>query len=577
MRKYLCIFLFTLLINTDDSSKCKRELIDSHNIMSYPEPNKGKLVLCPHIRQSCMPSFEQFKIFGMYQGIIKPHYKLLKDVIKIELELLAKFFKGVITSMLAKVTSIKDEGARIQAIDLLERLKKKKIDKIMKTAISEHSNAHQFLLNMKTAYICVISDYNYHAYIDTERKKYIMTDSSCDNLVKNTIVYANAINRGIIPFIESLTTVHQKISGKEDTLRLAGSSHISKTVKECADEYKISDENLSSCRKYCSFFRLNADSPAFEGYPEFFANVLWELKEYNTSAGKPASPSRILGEKMTKLLKSTRRLEEAAADSFIDPFDPDKLRPIDLFEAGSVDPDFDDAAMVEAFKVQQLLTKGENFDATSVVRKHYIDEYEVPMDDLESSNIFNVPSHARVDVSEYQGEVLVAGIDYPTILKDFNWNMTIDEIAKALLTGKKAGQKELVDPVLIMAINDIENKFVKKFHSDVYMDFKELKFKYRIKQLKKKAQDSLLSDTKTTDETLAIVTEVVKNNETDNDKAAKLIEEITKKLKKDKNNNEANTAVKNNDVNSETIQSGIKTVEQSIDANTQTQNLNGKV
>ena len=556
MMKYIFVFLLTLLVLGDDSGKkCKRELIDSHNITSFLDPNKGKLVLCPNIRQSCCPSFEQFKMLAMYNDVISPHYDLLKNVIKVELQMLDKLFKNIIDQMLAKVTGISDEGARIQAIDLLQRLKKKKIDKIMKTAIGEHSNTHRYLNNMKTAYFCVICDFNYHNQIDTVRKRFAITDTSCDDLVRNTIVYSNAINRGIIPFIEGILEVHKKITKKEKVLRLAGSSHISKAVQECAAEYKISDENLSSCRKYCSYFRLNADSPAYEGYPEFFANVLMELKDYAPAgaAASQAPKSRVLAEKMSKLLKSTRRLQEVTAPSegFVDPFDPDKLQPIDLFEANSIDPDFDDAAMIEAFKVQQLLTKGEAFDPITVVRKHYIDEYDVPMDDIESEHIFNVPSHARVDVSEYQAEVLISGIDYPTILKELNWNMTIDEVAKALVTGKRAGQKETVDPMLIVAINEIDNKYVKKFHQDVFMDFKQIKFQYRIKQLKKKGADSLLMDKKSTDETIAIVSEIVKNNEIEETKAKKLIEELQNKLKKDEKNvkleNKDQTNKKNDD------------------------------
>lgn len=533
--KNLCVFLLAVVVRISTlEHKCKQELIDSHNIMSFMEPGRAKLVLCPHIRQSCCPSFEQFKIFDKYEKIIKPHYDLLNEVIKIELRMLDKLFNGIVDNMLKKVTSIEDEGARIMSIDLLQRLKKKKIGQIVKTAIKQHANTHRYLINMKTSYFCVICDYNNHANIDTVRRRFAITDSSCDDIVKNTIVYANAINRGIIPFIESLTRVHQKISKKEKTLRLAGSTHISKAVKECADEYKVSDENLTSCRKYCSYFRLNADSPAMEGYPEFFANVLMELKDYQGGGSAPANPkSRVLAEKMGKLLKSTRRLKESNSSGdkgFNDPFDPNKPQPIDLFEPNSVDSDFDDAAMMEAFRVQQLLTKGEAFDSTSVVRKHYIDEYEVPMDDIESPNVFNTPSQSRVDVSEYKGEVLVAGIDYPTILKDINWNMTVDEIAKALVTGKRAGKKETVDPTLIVAINDIDNKYVKKFHRDVFLDFKRMRFSYRANQLRNKGLDSLLANKKNVTETLSFIKEIVKSNESDKAVAEKLIKEITKRI-----------------------------------------------
>ena len=545
--KYAIVLLLMVAVSANDSLKCKRELIESHNMISFIQPNKAKLVLCPNVRQSCCPAFEQFKMFEKYNEILK-HYNLINDVVKVELRMLSELSEKAVDSMLSKVSSITDEGARIQAIDQLQRLKKKNMKKIFRTAIDEHSNAHRYLLNMKTAYFCVICDYANHSFIDTVRKRYAMTDTSCDDLVRNTIVYSNAINRGVVSFIESLATVHQKISKKEKTLRLAGSAHLSKAIKECADEFKINDENLTSCKKYCSYFRLNGDSPAYEGYPEFFANALYELKEYGpvssgSAAAAPAAPtapaapattppkSRLLAEKMEELLKSRRRLEESgSSNEFKDPFDPDALMPIDLFESMSLDPDFDDAAMIEAFKIQQNLTKGESFDPVSIIRRNYINEYNVEMDDIESPNVFNIPSQARVDVSEYLGEVLVAGIDYTNIMKNLNWNMTIDEITKALVTGKRASSKETIDPTLVIAMNEIDNYYVRNFHSHVIMNFKPMRFESRIKELKRRGADALAIEKKTVDETLAVVKSVMDENQISSDTGDKVIQGAKAKL-----------------------------------------------
>ena len=86
-------------------------------------------------------------------------------------------------------------------------------------------------------------------------------------------MYSNVVNRGIVAYLQDLSELMNKIDQKNKHIKMHGYLEVSAALNECAQEFKETEEDLSSCRKYCSYFKLNADLPVFEGYPEFFLNV----------------------------------------------------------------------------------------------------------------------------------------------------------------------------------------------------------------------------------------------------------------------------------------------------------------
>lgn len=67
-------------------------------------------------------------------------------------------------------------------------------------------------------------------------------------------------------------------------LTLPGIESVQSVIQECANEFQLTKESLSSCRGYCSYFKLNSDLPVFEGYPELFLNFIVQLrKTFGTS------------------------------------------------------------------------------------------------------------------------------------------------------------------------------------------------------------------------------------------------------------------------------------------------------
>lgn len=67
---------------------CNKKLVESYGLTSYSTPAREKLLLCPSVKLSCCPAYEQFKIFKQYHAKIKPHFKMFEQVITKELELI---------------------------------------------------------------------------------------------------------------------------------------------------------------------------------------------------------------------------------------------------------------------------------------------------------------------------------------------------------------------------------------------------------------------------------------------------------------------------------------------------------
>lgn len=71
--------------------QCKKELAESYGIMSLSTPAREKMILCPSVKLTCCPVYEQFKIFKTYHTKVKPYFKIFEQVMKKELELLKEW------------------------------------------------------------------------------------------------------------------------------------------------------------------------------------------------------------------------------------------------------------------------------------------------------------------------------------------------------------------------------------------------------------------------------------------------------------------------------------------------------
>lgn len=267
--------------------QCKREIVETYGINSYSEPSKEPLVFCPNVRATCCPAYEQFKMFADYNSKLRPMFKMFDETIRGLLTELGKAVAPLFsTNLLAQqIAGIQNKNRKLQAEQLYAELTARNFTDFVARALTYQRGAGQYMAGLKSSFICSICDYNNQQFINIERKTVMFSEDSCDNLVENTIIYSNMVNRGIVPFLERLSVVFLKIRGSGNSISVAHHDSIRRAVRECAREFEKISTQLTSCRKYCSYFKMNSNSPVIEGYIDFFAHSLAEIRGGATGSG----------------------------------------------------------------------------------------------------------------------------------------------------------------------------------------------------------------------------------------------------------------------------------------------------
>ena len=79
------------------------------------------MVLCPSIKSTCCPSYEQFKIFIKYNEEVKPHFVALKKLLKRQLEYLQEEVPkqiGPNSSIPVRIESVSNPQKQQEAQDI---------------------------------------------------------------------------------------------------------------------------------------------------------------------------------------------------------------------------------------------------------------------------------------------------------------------------------------------------------------------------------------------------------------------------------------------------------------------------
>ena len=71
-----------------------------------------------------------------------------------------------------------------------------------------------------------------------------------------------------------MSSLLNKVDIKNKAITVPGVGGVISSIKECSREFRETEKDLTSCISYCSYYKLNSDLPAFEGYPEFFLNII---------------------------------------------------------------------------------------------------------------------------------------------------------------------------------------------------------------------------------------------------------------------------------------------------------------
>ena len=524
IQKFLLLLLITqkILMNV---TKCDRKLLESYGIISFSEPAKEKLIFCPNIKATCCPAYEQFKIFQKYQQEIKPHYVNLNILIPRQLKLLKEKITGLLDSkaLVSKIEKIKSKPQKIEAEDLYASLEGTDVAGIIDKAIKYQSESSLYTSSLKSTFFCSICDYTTQHFFKFDKKTVQFNDDSCDDLVRNTIMFSSVLNRKLMPMLQNVSEVISKIHNSGKSMQVAHLTQVNSDIKECAQEFKDNDEELSACKKYCGYYRLNSDLPVYEGYPEFFANIVVEInnltkggKGGDKPAKKKSKKMRILEETIkfnTNIIndhdynfndpkkdifnKKKKRLQrmlnmideyqnhnrileedEENEEIWEDDLDPKviekrRMRP-DPFDETKIDPEFDDRMVVDMFEIQEILNNGAPKDLDRIIRRHYVESFEAEIENIEDDNIFKVATPEKVDLEKLKSIYSYTGIDFANIIKNMDWSLEFHEIVLSL-AGKATGGVEIMDPTLIEAINNISNIDVNSFHEDNFMNFEKNK------------------------------------------------------------------------------------------------------
>lgn len=516
MKLTLCLLLVLRLLPNQSIYNCKREIVETYGINSYSQPAREPLIFCPSIRGTCCPAYEQFKMFSVYNERIRPGFGNYDSAIKKALTLLGTEVSQLFdkNSLAQAIAGISNKSRKLQAEQLYAVLSRRKFSTIIERTLRYQEPAGQYMAGLKSVFFCTICDYNNQNFIDMSKNVILFSDDSCDDLVKNTITYANIMNRSVVSFLERLSLIFSKINEGASSLKITNFDHIRKSVRDCANEYSKIDSQLSNCRKYCSYFKMNSNSPVIEGYLDFFANMLVQVRTGGkaATASTPARTSRLLeedaeaevnpnlapeGEEIEVLNDKPQELSKE--DLIIDHFEEDEketkktkrvhnkerilqsnstffddLENLQATQSTSSfdlreDPRLDDNALSEMVKIQEILAEEGATDLEKMVHRYYVDNYIAEMDDIDSDELFKMSYPVKVNLNTYTSSFGFNGINFREILSNINWSLTLTEIAKSLQGGQKDERIDLIDPTLITFLNRIGDPDVKDFHRDQYV------------------------------------------------------------------------------------------------------------
>lgn len=294
---------------------CTKEIIESYGVISYDQAKKERLVFCPHIQYTCCPAYEQFKMFKFYTENVKPAFILLNEVIKKGLDVLSKVVIDTVNSGVIpqKIDGISDKAVKLRLGFLWGKWSRIKPEKIFRTLMKYQKTSSSYVAAWKSAFFCTICDFANHDFIDVEKQRITFSAASCDALVQNTLIFANILNSVLVPYVSTLTEVAARLSGSTKYQKIHNIQRVNKAIADCVADYKQYDSGLGNCKAYCEMFNLATDVFALEGYPEFLANSVIDIKKLGGGAAPAAAGTQAVDQQKPV----SRRLIEKSVQELI--------------------------------------------------------------------------------------------------------------------------------------------------------------------------------------------------------------------------------------------------------------------
>jgi hypothetical protein len=519
-------------VKTDDLF-CKKPLVESYGFFSYTSPAREKMILCPSVKATCCPAYEQFKVFKHYNTVVKPYFKVFEQVISKSLELLQKRIKGFFDlNIPEKISKMKSKSKKLLMGDKFNKINRQaQIMEVLTKMQERLPTTLEYMDHLKSLFFCTICGYGNQQFIDIETKSINFSSDSCDSLVRNTFQFSYLLNNLLVPFLLEVSEFMVKAMKDKNhkVLKLKPLGLINKAVDDCAKDYKDADEALNNCLAYCSFFKLNRNTPEIEGYPELFFNFLVQVDVFIATKGTikekaaPASNAPKAPEKTTDKKADEKKEEEKKGklrlleellggdeyinlkyrileaseeggegeeggdknadpkakkpgQDFVDEFDPVNImiqkQKGNIFSHEGIDSNFDDSAMAQALEVQECLNGNRSDGFDQIIRHYFAVSFQPEMDDIDGEEIFSRPVNEKVHLDHFRSKFGFTGINFTHEMKHVNWNLSQHALVASLKGSKENGPTDdHLDLKVVELANSVSNAYLIGFHRDNFLEF----------------------------------------------------------------------------------------------------------
>ena len=514
-----------------DITRCKRDLVESYGLSGHSAPRGMAMHICPAATVSCCSFYDQFTMYTTWKKI-KPkmvrYYDSIYQTYK-ALDKMTEAFESVNMEEVIARSHIK-ENDQVAALGKFERLKSKGVKNTLKSIMMTHVSNSNYLLRLRSTFLCAICDFASHPFVSIRRKKIQLSESTCFDLAQHTVDHAYILNMELMVYLDMLAKL-LAIFPSGDTAE-GGKPIVSKNFKyhknivENCGKAVNNSMKMDACIPYCNKFRLNNNSPIMEGYQRYFIELLNAMTSFFKDYAPDKLPAVIYENrrlvsttskqveknsngKITKKHTPSRHAQQNAAAQAHDQqqggapsssqqqtavpesdspdeekidtegdfpiYKTDDMKsPKDFYDEGEVDPNVDEYVLGSMFNEQDEYNdaRQEGYVAFVNNKLEYFDaemDYENGDDELFHTVVVNI-----VDLSTYTTEVGRGGLDLAKHLESIHIDDDIgDLMAHIKQKSKKQILYEKLDPALLEIVNDLENYEVKEFHQDNYLNFKD--------------------------------------------------------------------------------------------------------
>ena len=481
----LTILLITNQISTE-TLYCKKEILESYHLNSYLNFRIVDMYLCPSLSNSCCSPYDQFYMYNHWQKIVEP--KIDQNYIKIEnrikdLKILYKKSFDVDIAKLIEDLSV-SEIKKEKLQNDFDILKEKKLEEFFDDLLLLGKKSLDYMKSIRGSFYCYICDFENHDFIDIENDTIFMSMNSCGEMANMNLNYSylslNVVAKSLMDYSLFISNF---ISDVEKAIRITNYAKYYKDITKCSEVIKSNGSDFKKCKDYCNNFQFNANTPVFEGFPSFYDALIEQATAF----------LEVNIEKKEEEIKKVRILaENEENDDKKEVQDPTNfsfnVKNADFIEdpykEKSINKDFDDYILENMFSYQKKYDRSKIIGYSNFIknRLHYFDvQYDENTEDPE--DVFKTNTIKIVNLEDYKLEFVKFGL---RINKHLNNNLKED--ASQIIFHLKQNSQfkikyEKLDGSMVKQVNSIDDGYLKNFHRDNFMDFKNINLELKNREI----------------------------------------------------------------------------------------------